>query len=170
MFKSLINWLMFWKKAEEEKAQEDQQGGGETNTDLPEQESTDADARKVATTDSTAPTEVLGKVEDETVEVAKLTEKTITNKMIFKCSNCGKIHFRHGGYVETTTPFVDTSDDDPVRRNSTRSRLVMFCVACKTPFINMGEKMFDASEFIDAESWEEFEKVAHKATGPGGEC
>lgn len=98
------------------------------------------------------------------------TEKTIENKMVMKCK-CGHVHFRHGGYTITATPWAETKPDSgPEGHVSTRRKEIWFCIKCKTPYSIENGTMYDWSNYISFEDWEAFEKEAHKATGPGGEC
>lgn len=87
---------------------------------------------------------------------------------LFACPNCGKVHFRHAGYLETALPYQDNTSANP--KVATDERHVKICVSCKHAYITYDAKIWDVTKFIDLEAWEKTEKEAHKATGPGGQC
>lgn len=93
-----------------------------------------------------------------------------TNRLfLFKCPNCGGVHFRHAGYVETQIPFIDPKEGPKV---SVESLQVKICLGqkCDKSYIYREGKFWDISEHIDQKAWAKKEEVAHEATGPGGEC
>lgn len=87
---------------------------------------------------------------------------------LFACPNCGGIHFRHAGYVETLTPFMDS--ESPSVRVASDDKQVKVCVSCKHSYVMSQGKIWDVTKFIDLEAWAKTEKIAQEATGPGGEC
>lgn len=100
---------------------------------------------------------------------AKTTPKeleSIGDLFLFQCP-CGSVHFRHAGYVEGMMPYMR---GDVSKHVATDSHSVKICVKCKHAYIWINDQVYDITKFIDLEAWEKFEKVAHKATGPGGEC
>ncbi len=85
---------------------------------------------------------------------------------IFLVCDCGKTHFRHTGYMETIVPYV-AADGGKLAQDS---HPVKTCCSCRKSYVNIGPKVYNVTEQIDIKAWEKFEKEAHKATGPGGEC
>lgn len=99
------------------------------------------------------------------------TLKDTSDLMLFKCTSCGGVHFRHAGYVESMTPYISLMPKGAREvKSSTVSLPVKVCVACKHSFVDVQGKMQDVTEFIDLNAWERTEKEAQKATGPGGQC
>lgn len=84
----------------------------------------------------------------------------------YKCT-CGGQHFRHAGYMQTMAPFMRPGGE---KRIDIMDRHVMVCVKCRKAFLWINEQMYDVTERIDLEAWEKFEREAHRATGPGGDC
>lgn len=87
---------------------------------------------------------------------------------LFACPNCGKVHFRHAGYLEPQTVYANPDKDE--LKVMTDSKPVKLCVNCKHAYINVESITYDVTKFIDLNAWEKTEKEAHKATGPGGQC
>ena len=88
--------------------------------------------------------------------------------LIIKCPECNGIHFRHAGYIETATPFIEAGGQS---RIINESHQVKVCVKCRHAYAAIGsEHMYDVTDSIDVEAWEKAEKELQKATGPGGEC
>lgn len=102
-----------------------------------------------------------------------LQQKDFTQKLdtadifIIKCLVCGKVHFRHAGYLEVMTPYVDAKLGKML---SVDSKPVKICVSCKAAHVIVDGKVIDITEQIDLKSWERTEVEAHKAVGPGGNC
>ncbi len=86
---------------------------------------------------------------------------------IIKCPKCGRVHFRHAGYLEVMTPYVDANLGKML---SVDSKPVKICVSCKTAHVIVDGKVIDMTEQIDLGAWERTEVEAHKSTGPGGQC
>lgn len=104
-------------------------------------------------------------------EAAGFSERVTAKQLpkgvfLWKCS-CGNRHFRHAGYVESMTPFMRAGGE---KRVAVESYQVKICTKCKKAYCFINEQMYDISEHIDVNAWEETEKLAHKATGPGGQC
>jgi len=87
---------------------------------------------------------------------------------LFKCPQCGHVHFRHAGYIEVPTPFVEP--DKKEIKAVLSSQPVKLCINCKASYITYNSKVYDVTKLIDLNAWEKTEKEAHKATGPGGQC
>jgi len=85
---------------------------------------------------------------------------------IFLECECGKKHFRHAGYLETIVPFV-SGDGGKICNDS---HAVKTCCSCRKSYVAIGSKVYDVTDQVDIDAWEKFEKVAHKTTGPGGQC
>ena len=96
----------------------------------------------------------------------RVTAKKPEDINMFKCK-CGKVHFRHAGYIQTMVPFMRAGSDKRIALTEER---VMICVSCKKSYIWVNEQMYDVTSHIDLEAWEDFEVEAQKVTGPGGEC
>lgn len=88
---------------------------------------------------------------------------------IFKCPKCNGAHFRHAGYIEIPTPFIEADKGSEVKA-VLDSKPVKLCVSCKTALISYNSKVYDVTHLIDLDAWEKTEKEAQKATGPGGQC
>lgn len=86
---------------------------------------------------------------------------------LFKCPECGNVHFRHAGYVETLMPFIRADRQKTV---SCESFGVRVCTKCRHCYVWYNEQMRDVTDLIDLNAWEKTEKEMQKATGPGGEC
>ena len=99
--------------------------------------------------------------------VERVTPKKPDETVFFFKCKCGHGHFRHAGYVQTMLPFLRAGGEKRVGVDDYR---VMVCVKCRKSYIWLNEQMYDVTEHVDMEAWEAFEKVAHKATGPGGQC
>ena len=97
----------------------------------------------------------------------KVTPKKVDDSQVFlyKCS-CGNVHFRHAGYVELMLPFIEPGKKEVCLD----AKSVMVCTKCKKPFAWISGQAYDLSDRIDMKAWEKTEKVAHKTTGPGGQC
>ena len=98
----------------------------------------------------------------------KVTAKvldTSEDMFLFKCSDCGNIHFRHAGYIESLIPFIKADREKSVCRDSL---CVMICTKCKNCFVWYNEQMHDVTKLIDLEAWEKTERELHEALGPGG--
>lgn len=80
---------------------------------------------------------------------------------------CGNIHFRHAGYIETMAPFVNQDQKGEVVKASIQ---VMVCTVCKSCYVWVNQKMYDVTKHVDLNAWEKTEKEMEKATGPGGDC
>ena len=76
------------------------------------------------------------------------------------------MHFRHAGYVLPLLPF---SEEEKAKVGGGQVP-VYVCVKDRTSFIHHNSIIHIISDLIDLEAWEKFEKVAHKATGPGSQC
>lgn len=85
----------------------------------------------------------------------------------FKCKGCDGIHYRHAGYVKTMIPFMRTGGEKRINLDSLNLNV---CVKCRKCYVWINEQMYDVTDQIDLAAWEKFEKEAHKATGPGGQC
>jgi len=85
---------------------------------------------------------------------------------IFLMCECGKAHFRHTGYIETIVPYIGDDGNKTVGE----SHMVKTCCSCRKSYVSIGPKTYDVTDKIDIKAWEKFEKEAHKATGPGGNC
>ena len=96
----------------------------------------------------------------------RITAKSTEDIHMFKCS-CGKVHFRHAGYIQTMLPFMRAGNE---KRISLENHQVMICIGCKKSYIWVNEQMYDVTKHIDLEAWEDFEVEAYKTTGPGGQC
>ena len=78
--------------------------------------------------------------------------------LMIKCPGCGHRHFRHAGYIETITPFVEAGG---AGRAINDSHPVKICVKCKKAYAAIGsEHMYDVSKYVDVKAWEETEKTA----------
>jgi hypothetical protein len=102
--------------------------------------------------------------------IEKITpKKTKDNVFLFECPNkkCKSIHFRHAGYVKSMLPFLRSNGEKQI---DVVEKQVMICVKCRKAYVWLNEQMYDVSDRIDLKAWEKFEKEAHRATGPGGEC
>lgn len=97
----------------------------------------------------------------------KVTPKPMDDGMFLFACTCGKCHFRHAGYVKLMLPYLKPGGG---KRVSVENYQVMVCVACRKSFVWADEQMWDVTEKVDLKAWEKFEKVAHEATGPGGQC
>lgn len=86
---------------------------------------------------------------------------------IIQCPACGKPHFRHAGYMEVMTPFVDAKNGAML---SVDSKPVKICVSCKAAHIMVDGQIIDVTEQIDLKAWAKTEVEAQEATGPGGQC
>ena len=86
---------------------------------------------------------------------------------LFRCPECGGVHFRHAGYVELLMPFIRA---DGTKSVGDDSYAVQVCTQCRQCFIWLNEQMYDVTELIDLEAWIKLEQEMHEATGPGGEC
>lgn len=97
-----------------------------------------------------------------------VTPKPPTDEMFFfKCPECGNLHFRHAGYMETLMPFIRASGEKKVCAESYQ---VKVCTKCKKCFIWYCEQMYDVTDKIDLKAWTKTEKEMQEATGPGGNC
>jgi len=97
----------------------------------------------------------------------KATPKKLTDQLIlFKCSACGNLHFRHAGYIETFLPYATGDREMRVDKHSYQ---VMVCTTCRECYIYYNE-MYNVTDLIDLEAWMKLEKEMHEATGPGGDC
>ena len=85
---------------------------------------------------------------------------------IFQCE-CGGSHFRHAGYLAILMPFMRADKSKNVSKDDCE---VNICVKCRRSYIWVNEQMYEVTSLIDVKAWEKFEKEAHKATGPGGQC
>jgi predicted nucleic-acid-binding Zn-ribbon protein len=99
----------------------------------------------------------------------KVTPKTLNAEdlFLFRCPKCKGMHFRHAGYMESMTPYMNPKKEQKV---AVDSYAVKVCVKCHRAYIWADTQMYDVTDQIDMEAWEKFEKEAQKATGPGGEC
>ena len=99
-----------------------------------------------------------------------VTPKKITDPselFMFVCPYCGGVHFRHAGCIETILPYVRA---DKVKKVQKESYKVHVCVKCRHSFLWYSEQMYEITDLIDLEAWEEFEVEAQRCTGPGGQC
>lgn len=87
-----------------------------------------------------------------------------------KCPKCGRIHFRHAGYIEAQFSVLAPRDGVLKPEVAIDSKPVKICVSCKTCIITSDSKIWDVTKYIDLSAWEKTEEEAHKATGPGGQC
>jgi hypothetical protein len=113
-------------------------------------------------------------LETITINLNEFSSKVVPKKLeddnklfLFKCYECGGMHFRHAGYFEMIMPYVRA---DQSRNVSTDSYSVKVCVKCRTCYIWINDQVYDVTKQIDLEAWEKFEQEVHKATGPGGNC
>lgn len=99
----------------------------------------------------------------------KITPKKLEKDslMLFKCTECEGMHFRHAGYMEAIIPYVNASVEPSITCDSHQ---VKICVNCKQCFIWVNGQAYDVTDQIDLKAWEKTEKEADKCTGPGGEC
>jgi len=109
----------------------------------------------------------------------KITPKKVSPEdlFLFQCpkeieegkdkKKCGNIHYRHAGYVMALIPYVNPKKEKNVAKSSDS---VMICTKCKSCYVWIDNQMYDISHLIDLQAWEELEKKAYKATGPGGDC
>ncbi len=97
---------------------------------------------------------------DVTVEFNPAESQVMTCK-------CGKIHFRHTGNICTMSPIKLPSIPT---MSETSSHMVQTCVSCRRSYVFIGGQIQEVTKHIDLQAWEKFEKKAHKATGPGGQC
>ena len=93
--------------------------------------------------------------------------ENLDDMFVFRCSDCGGVHFRHAGYMEMLIPWMDSNKKKKINRNSLQ---VQVCVKCKKSYIYLNDNFYDVSNYIDVKAWEKAEKKLHKATGPGGQC
>lgn len=126
---------------------------------------------------------MFGKKKEDENKVPAIFETTMNNEFakkatpvkladtdelfLFKCPNCGGLHFRHAGYLEMMMPYMRA---DQSKHVNTDSYSVKVCVACRNAYIWVNDQVYDVTDHINMEAWEEFERVAHKCTGPGGQC
>lgn len=111
---------------------------------------------------------VINSSENEfTKKVTPIKLTSAEELFLFSCPECSGVHFRHAGYFEMMMPFMRA---DKSKNVATESYQVKVCVACRKAYVWAGEQMYDVTDLIDLEAWEKFEKVAQKATGPGGQC
>lgn len=90
---------------------------------------------------------------------------------LFKCTTCGNVHFRHAGYVEAMTPYMELKPGkEPEVKSSTTSLQVKICTSCKSCYVDHTGKMYDITKHIDLDAWDSTEKELHKTIGPGGNC
>ncbi len=118
-------------------------------------------SKKVAVTKSSS---ALSSIFDSTSFTKKLEDEDL---FVFNCTNCGGIHFRHAGYIESMLPYVNPNEGAKV---ASESHPVKVCVSCKSSFIQTNGKFIDVTDKIDLEAWKKTEIEAADATGPGGEC
>ncbi len=107
------------------------------------------------------------KTEDEFV--TKITPLELDNGEelgLMKCK-CGHVHFRHAGYVHMAMPYIDPGKGCSVSQDTTQVHL---CVKCKKSYVWYSGQLYDISRLIDVDAWKKSEQLAHKATGPGGQC
>jgi len=99
--------------------------------------------------------------------VVKLTPEA--KRFLMKCPNpsCGKIHFRHAGYVISLFGYKTEKEPEGISATPISNYV---CVACKTSVIYVEGKIHDITSEIDLDAWKRTEIEAHKATGPGGQC
>ncbi|MBC8427539.1 MAG: hypothetical protein H8D97_01470 [Proteobacteria bacterium] len=118
---------------------------------------------------------LFGKKKGEIIEssnpfpIMRMTKEALENRATIQCK-CGHVHFRHGGYVKKVTPFVETKPNGNEAHVVKSSTEIWFCIKCKTPYSWEDDALWDWSDWIDFKDWEAFEKEAHEATGPGGQC
>lgn len=86
---------------------------------------------------------------------------------LFECKGCKGVHYRHAGYVKSMLPFMRAGGE---KRLSVDDLQVMVCVKCRRCYVWLNEQMYDVTDRIDLAAWEAFEREAHRATGPGGQC
>lgn len=100
-------------------------------------------------------------------------QETFTKKLdehpvfLLKCPGCGKVHFRHAGYVEILIPHVSAKEGNKV---ADHAEPVKVCVNCKHAIIFHDGKVIDVTDQIDLKAWTKTEEEAYEATGPGGQC
>ena len=92
---------------------------------------------------------------------------TTDDMFLFKCSECGNVHFRHAGYVEMLLPYIRSDKEKKVDKTSYG---VHVCTKCRQCFVWYNDRMRDVTKLIDLEAWQKAEADLHRATGPGGEC
>jgi hypothetical protein len=98
----------------------------------------------------------------------RLTAKKLPQDVfLFNCPECANVHFRHAGYVGIVLPFIRPGNEKRIAKDDTQ---VMVCTKCKHSFIWVNEQMYDISDKIDLEAWQETEIELQRATGPGGQC
>jgi len=99
----------------------------------------------------------------------KVKPKKITAEelFLFRCPECGNVHFRHAGYLESVMPYLKA---DKTQHITTDSLCVNVCTKCKHCYVWYSDQMYDVTDMIDLKAWEKTEKELHKATGPGGQC
>jgi hypothetical protein len=89
-----------------------------------------------------------------------------TKLFIWKCV-CGKQHLRHAGYMRVMMPYIETGGE---KKMTCENFQVMVCISCKKASMFINGQMYDATDRFDLKAWEETEREAHRATGPGGDC
>ena len=100
--------------------------------------------------------------------VEKVTPKEPGDGVFFfKCKKCDGVHFRHAGYIKAMMPFMRAGNEKKI---SIDDLAVSVCVACRSAFVWLNEQMYEVTDQIDMKAWSKFEKEAHRATGPGGQC
>ena len=117
-------------------------------------------------TKTTAIAKMISGAAREFAEMVKPRKPKKGDLSLWKCE-CGNCHFRHAGYVETLTPYVQVDTKKKVMKDSYQ---VHVCTKCRRCFIWYDSQMYDVSDEIDLGAWEKAEAELHKATGPGGEC
>jgi hypothetical protein len=99
--------------------------------------------------------------------VEKVTPKLPEDLFLWKCPKDGHQHFRHAGYMKIMVPWMKPNSD---KRMGVEDVAVAICVKCKSSFVWVDGQMYDVTDKVDLNAWEQTEKEAHKATGPGGQC
>ena len=104
--------------------------------------------------------------ESEFSEMTKAKKFEDDEMFFFKCE-CGNIHMRHAGYIETLVPFIKANKQKEVNKTSYQ---VHVCTKCRKSYIWYDSQMYDVSDKIDIKAWQKAEVELNEATGPGGEC
>ena len=85
-------------------------------------------------------------IKDEDVVKTTIDAKELkdTDELyMFKCTQCGGVHFRHAGYMEMLLPYVLADKQKKIQKESHQ---VHVCVKCKKSF-----KFFNTGILLDCQ-------------------
>ena len=104
-----------------------------------------------------------------------LADKDINELDTVKCPKCNSIHFRHTGNVMTNRlyPRRDKRNVGNIPNGGDveiTSHNVMVCVGCGTPWVQVDEQLFDASEEIDVKKFDKVSKALQDETHTDPHC